>query len=831
MPAAVAFVTKTLAGIYSGIGISGLTSTLLASATLRLGASYLLARLSQSMIDTPSPGSQARELSQPSERPPYRFVYGTTKAAGSPVAIRVRGNILYACWLLNSRPSAGDFTLYLEDREVAHSGDPYDFETGATATNAPFAGYLKFWIGRGDQTAPPAQFLSEVPWTVSEDDLFKATDAWKGRTVLWARIDAGPQGSRNDRWPAAPPQVKVLGAWSKVWDPREELQDADDPDTWTYSDNHALCCLDALRRNPIEAYRLANIDIDRFTAAADICDQAVALKAGGTEPRYRVSGTLVWSGGAELEDQVLPLFRAGAARVSRVGGKISIVPGVARTAVSGLALTDALGSGLDANFLARGDDLATQVRVSYLSAARGYEEAELTPWDIPGAQDEDGGAPRVVSFALHLCASATQAMRVRKILGLDLRRQKTLGLVLPPEAVQLVDGSVVPVSFPAPFDALNGTYEVTSIHPALDLTGQDGVALRCPATLRIVDADQFDWTAATEEEEIEIVEITESAGLLQPEDLAYSVEEIDNGGTILTQIAFTWTDPNGAEVVQSFEWRARVEGATTYQSGSIAQGGGLEASFIIDPTKTYEISVRAIGSNGHTDWVVLDGVTAGLVLASVDIAAEPARVRITGTAPGLAAFDGIRIYRGATDDFGAATALGDVIAVTAGAAFDVVEGDATAVDVVTNGGFDADTDWTKGAGWSIGSGVATHGTGTTSDLSQAATLTASANYRWTFTVSGRTAATVRVEIDGDTTALGDFVNFNGLAQGTLTAPTNPTDIVLRAHANFDGNVDDFIMVADSAEAIPQGAAYFWAVPVTATGSEGTPSDSFNLTIP
>ena len=37
-------------------------------------------------------------------------------------------------------------------------------------------------------------------------------------------------------------------------------------------------------------------------------------------------------------------------------------------------------------------------------------------------------------------------------------------------------------------------------------------------------------------------------------------------------------------------------------------------------------------------------------------------------------------------------------------------------NLVTNGGFDTDTDWTKGTGWTIGSGVATGAAGTASNL-------------------------------------------------------------------------------------------------------------------
>ena len=40
-------------------------------------------------------------------------------------------------------------------------------------------------------------------------------------------------------------------------------------------------------------------------------------------------------------------------------------------------------------------------------------------------------------------------------------------------------------------------------------------------------------------------------------------------------------------------------------------------------------------------------------------------------------------------------------------------------ELVTNGTFDTDSDWTKGTGWSISGGQATHVAGTASNFSQA----------------------------------------------------------------------------------------------------------------
>ena len=66
---------------------------------------------------------------------------------------------------------------------------------------------------------------------------------------------------------------------------------------------------------------------------------------------------------------------------------------------------------------------------------------------------------------------------------------------------------------------------------------------------------------------------------------------------------------------------------------------------------------------------------------------------------------------------------------------------------ITNGTFAADTDWTKGAGWTIGSGVAT-GVTASSDLEQALVIVQGVSYEVVYTVATVTAGDVTVKIGG-----------------------------------------------------------------------------------
>jgi hypothetical protein len=112
---------------------------------------------------------------------------------------------------------------------------------------------------------------------------------------------------------------------------------------------------------------------------------------------------------------------------------------------------------------------------------------------------------------------------------------------------------------------------------------------------------------------------------------------------------------------------------------------------------------------------------------------------------------------------------------------------ASPVDVVTNGAFDADTDWTKGAGWTIGSGVAT-AAAVSGTLLQPATppLTVGETYTVVFTVSSVTAGGVRVKVG---TNYGTTRTTTGTFTESLTADDTQISFSDSGGA-FSGTIDD-----------------------------------------
>ncbi|MDO6799355.1 phage tail protein [Shimia thalassica] len=840
----VAMISALLPGLTGSITVGGVALTtaaggLTVAGTLaNLGGSLLLSSAANALAAPSVSQQQTRwTLSDLSSLLTKRFVYGETRAVGSRIVRCAEGknsNNLYLCYLLNSRASEGEFELLLDKRRVTLTGNPYDFTgSGGAASNYPFVNYTQVWFGLGDQSGPPDEILDDMKSGASDPVL--ATDAAQGCTVVWIKLHAGPPGERVKRWKSMPPFVEVEGKFSKVWDPRDVSQDADDPATWQWSENHALCVLDALRTNPTRPYQTRNLLIDQWKVAADASEEIVSLKSGGSEKRYSLGGTLAFDG-AEIEDAIAPLMTAGAADFVRSAGRLGIRPAVWVAPVH--ELVDVLEYAT-VQTLQPGENLSTQVNVNYTSKARQYEEAALAPWSIPGAQAADGGAASVVEYGLHWAGSAQQAMRVRKILGLRARRQKTFAGVAPPSFAECEAGDNITVNLPSPFVSRNGTYEIRSTHPAIDALGEGGVAMRCPVSLIEHSSDIYDWDPATDEEDIDdpvydgtdddmdppgAITVTSGAGV-----------DLDNGGALIPRFRFAFA-PSVSAAVTGYEWQWRLDGEPW-------QAGGVIGAEIIDddddvivylPASSvsvgHDFRVRAVGRTDISDWIDLTGAFYDMSLSGVAAVAGLGFATFTGTAPANSVFTGVRIYRNTIDDFDSATMVAGLNALDTGESFIVHAGDETTVNLLADEGFDDAADWSMTGGWVVSGGIATHTLGAVSKIRQTPSLTDGATYRCAVDVDRRDAGSVTFYSYGSSQNQSSSISTTGQSFGMVVAPTGATQIGVRADSAFDGDIDNLIAYEQTAAHLAQGEAYFWIVPVTTTGAEGQPNGPHQLTI-
>ena len=121
---------------------------------------------------------------------------------------------------------------------------------------------------------------------------------------------------------------------------------------------------------------------------------------------------------------------------------------------------------------------------------------------------------------------------------------------------------------------------------------------------------------------------------------------------------------------------------------------------------------------------------------------------------------------------------------------DVITNGGDGVDLVTNGGFATDTDWTKGTGWTIAGGKLV-GTATTDNASPTVPiLTVGKWYKITFTISVQTGGTVAIDCGSGTagTARSTAATFTEYLQCT-----GSTDLLINGGTAWTGTIDDVIV--------------------------------------
>ena len=111
-------------------------------------------------------------------------------------------------------------------------------------------------------------------------------------------------------------------------------------------------------------------------------------------------------------------------------------------------------------------------------------------------------------------------------------------------------------------------------------------------------------------------------------------------------------------------------------------------------------------------------------------------------------------------------------------------------ELVTNGGFDSDTDWTKGTGWTISGGVASRpniGSGTS--LMQAVALTANSLYLLTYTLT-QTSGNFNTAFQGGSSVFGPNRTTGGTYTEVLRAVSGSNTLAFQAGSTFAGTIDN-----------------------------------------
>lgn len=232
----------------------------------------------------PKPEQQERALKI--SVPPRVSAYGTVRLYGAYILYDTNADgFAVDAWAFHDGRINAIIRRYLGDKQVTLNGGgfvlPQEKEFGDGDTIQ-----IGTRLGQTTETAF-SELISRMPaiWTTDH----------RGDGVVTGCMVSKPVKAKNfnDVYPQGGPDANVLSLViqaQRVFDWRDPTQDPYDQSTWKFSDNAALCTAHYFMVRAHKDWDTHFAPTEAFwTAAADDCDAAMALKAGGTEKRYRVA--------------------------------------------------------------------------------------------------------------------------------------------------------------------------------------------------------------------------------------------------------------------------------------------------------------------------------------------------------------------------------------------------------------------------------------------------------------------------------------------------------------------------------------------------------------
>jgi len=282
----------------AGFAITATTASIVGTAAIlatTVGLQYLLGQ--PSARDLPKASNGHQPLRQPI--PPHIYAYGRVRLGGYYALYEVRNGLAWTVQLLHKGQICSFIKFYLHDDEA--NVLPNGYVTGAVgASDLRYASgaepalqgnpsiIIDTRLGLPRETAY-SRVISNLPdlWTVDH----------RGDGIASAMMVAGPVKSEHFSvmYPQGLPQLSAVADYLPAWDPRVPGQDPDNLATLGPCYNPVLQAIDFVTNaeHGLGFDRDACITpvLDQLMIEASICDEPVARRDGGSEPRYQSSGS------------------------------------------------------------------------------------------------------------------------------------------------------------------------------------------------------------------------------------------------------------------------------------------------------------------------------------------------------------------------------------------------------------------------------------------------------------------------------------------------------------------------------------------------------------
>ncbi|MGR9056087.1 hypothetical protein ACU8NH_09275 [Rhizobium leguminosarum] len=625
-----ALIVSSAATTVAGANALYLGTLALAYGGLAAGAT-LLSKALMPKPAVPKPEDGTYNLKQ--SVPPLPIILGRVKKAGDYVLLEEVNGIAYHIIVHAGHRIQGYVQHYLHDEAVTLDG------SGAVVSPAHFNEDGDVYIVIASRTGLPAE-------TAYSDVVAAFPSIWSfdhrgdGLASVKMRCYTAPSKDYLKIYPNQMPEHSaVIDGHSEIYDPRS--------DAYGFTTNLALMRLWHLTSPYGGKLSLDDMYLPDWINAADVCDQTVTNRGGGSESRYH--GGLWFRANSDQIDVGKTLDQAAELVVyERSDGKIGVHAGEYIAPTITLTRNEIISFGLNANVDPATTVLAVRGRFTDPSDLYNTNDAAIYGNPYIGEDTE-----RTITVDNVAVQTHNHIQRLQKLAY--IRRNGAR------------------VSITAHYDPDNDIsyqrfvrvqYSPKLSDAVVEITSKVTISLRdMTVTFSgiVIPSGLYDFNAATEEGEpgASIVIIPPSNAPIPVNfDVVIHTEVVSGGSSAAYGLA-TW-DFVSASLTYELEWE-KVTGSTGPQSiVSTAGETQVRSGYLADGTQ-YKFRLRTWSGGSSSDWTSYELRTATAdptppgVVTSVSRTGGAGQVTFNWTAPNSANYSAARIYINTVNSFSGAT--------------------------------------------------------------------------------------------------------------------------------------------------------------------------------
>jgi len=504
---------------------------------------------------------QSKTITARSSNATRKLIYGETRVGGTYAFIEATNNdqYLHLVIVLAAHELEQFTTVFFNDEALTLSGSN-------VTSPSKYNGLVDIYpVTVGNASNIPAPLLALSNWTSNH----KLTD----QGYLYVRLQFDP-----DVFEQGLPNISAKVKGRKIYDPRTT--------TTVWSENPALVIRDYLTDTVYGLGATASeIDDASFIAAANVCEESVALSGGGTQDRYTFNGVVDTQNTPRSNLEQMLTALNGSLYYSN--GKWSLRAGAYVTPTVTLDEDD-LASGLTVTTAISARDSFNAIKGQFVSPASDYQATDYPAITSSTFETEDNGERRYLNLDLPFTDNAARAQRIAKQILFKNRQEISLRAKFKMNAFQFQIGDTVMITN-ARLGFTQKVFEIVSWKLNFDV---NEVTVDCELTE--TNSAVYDWSAEETAFAQDNTTLPDPFTIPAPTITPSDTLELFNQQAISVLIV----DVASTSIyARQFEVEAKLSTETIYKSLGIGAG----QRFTLTNVKAggvYDIRARSINSLG-----------------------------------------------------------------------------------------------------------------------------------------------------------------------------------------------------------------------------------------